>query len=183
MRLARHLLSKEELPKRAEYLRTLPGKTPRGQAKKRQLKSRTRPPRYRYSARTDTGSIALRAFWGMHVEAMNFSGMGMRCMPQLGLSPHALRIWRDRLEESADEMDWRSELHPSARAQLSNADNCARRKYCLTSEAPGRAVEPAPPRRPTKPEMVQESEKLRVNFTAAKASPPACSSAGASSPA
>jgi hypothetical protein len=26
--------------------------------------------------RTDSGPIALQAFWGMHVEAMNFSGMG-----------------------------------------------------------------------------------------------------------
>jgi hypothetical protein len=53
----------------------------------------------------------------------------------LGLSPHASRIWRDRLEQSGNEMDWRSLLHPSARAQLSSAANCARRKYRLTPEA------------------------------------------------
>ncbi|TIV81754.1 MAG: hypothetical protein E5V66_16280 [Mesorhizobium sp.] len=48
---------------------------------------------------------------------------------------HALRIWRDHLEESGDVMDWRSLLHPSARAQLSSAANCAPHKYRLTPEA------------------------------------------------
>ena len=72
----------------------------------------------------------------MHVEAMNWNGMGhAEYAAALGLSPHALRIWRDRLEQSGNEMDWRSLLHPSARAQLSSAANCARRKYRLTPEA------------------------------------------------
>jgi hypothetical protein len=58
----------------------------------------------------------------MHVEAMNFSGMGhAEYAAALSLSPHSLRIWRDRLEESGNEMDWRSLLHPSPRAQLSSA--------------------------------------------------------------
>ncbi len=35
---------------------------------------------------------------------------------------------------AGDEMDWRSLLHPSARAQLSSAANCARRKYRLTPD-------------------------------------------------
>lgn len=109
MRWARHLLSAEHLRKRAEHLRNLPRKTSKGQHKKRQSKPRTRPPRYRYSVRTDTGPIALQAFWGMHVEAMNFSGMGhAEYAAALGLSPHSLRIWRDRLEQSGNEMDWRS---------------------------------------------------------------------------
>jgi hypothetical protein len=73
---------------------------------------------HRYSVHTDSGPIALRAFWSMHVEAMNWSGMGhAEYAAELGLSPHALRIWRDRLEQSGNEMDWRSLLHPGARAQ------------------------------------------------------------------
>jgi hypothetical protein len=56
--------------------------------------------------RTDSGPIALQAFWGMHVEAMNFSGMGhAESAAALGLLPHSLRIWRDRLEQSGNEMD------------------------------------------------------------------------------
>jgi len=135
MRWARHLLSKEELRNRAERLRNLPQKTPKEQHKKRRLKPRTRPPRYRYSVRTDTGPIAVQAFWGMHVEAMNWSGMGLaEYAAALGLSPHSLRIWRDRLEQSGTEMDWRSLLHPSARAQLSSAAYCVGRRYRLTAE-------------------------------------------------
>ena len=43
--------------------------------------------------RTDSGPIALQAFWSMHVEAMNFSGMGhAEYAAALGLSPHSLRI-------------------------------------------------------------------------------------------
>jgi transposase-like protein len=72
----------------------------------------------------------------MHVEAMNWSGMGYaEYAAALGLSPHALRIWRDRLEDSGNEMDWQSLLDPSARAQLSSAADCAQRKYRLTPQA------------------------------------------------
>jgi hypothetical protein len=35
-----------------------------------------RPRRNRYGVRTDNRPIALRAFWSMHVEAKNWSGMG-----------------------------------------------------------------------------------------------------------
>jgi hypothetical protein len=34
-----------------------------------------------------------------------------------GLSPHSLRIWRDRLEQYGNEMDCRSLIRRSARAQ------------------------------------------------------------------
>ena len=102
----------------------------------------------------------------MHIEAMNFSGMGhAEYAAALGLSPHSLRIWRDRLEESDDEMDWRSLLHPSARAQLSSAANCARRKYRLTAqEVDGRSNR----RRfsdEQKRAIVQETEKPGVSVS------------------
>ncbi|MER8784295.1 hypothetical protein NKH60_24095 [Mesorhizobium sp. M1006] len=134
----RHLVNSEDLRKRAEKLRNLRWKKAGRQLKAQQPKRPQRRPRYRYGKRTDSGPIALRAFWSMHVEAMNWSGMGYaEYAAALGLSRHALRIWRDRLEESGDEMDWRSLLHPSARAQLSSAANCARRQYRLTPEAVG----------------------------------------------
>jgi transposase-like protein len=135
-RWVRHLVSPEDLRKRAENPRKLRREALERQGKNGQPKRRRGPPHYRYSVRTDSGPVALRAFWSMHVEAMNWSGMGLaEYAAALGLSPHALRIWRDRLEESGDELDWRSLLHPSARAQLSSAANCARRKYRLTPQA------------------------------------------------
>jgi transposase-like protein len=133
---ARHLLSPEDLRKHAKDLQKLRREAVERQGKNGQPKRRRRPPRYRYSVRTDSGPVALRAFWSMHVEALNWSGMGLaEYAAALGLSPHALRIWRDRLEETGDDMDWRSLLHPSARAQLSSAANSARRKYRLTPQA------------------------------------------------
>ena len=133
MRWARHPLSADDLRKHAEHLQKLPRKKPGRQRKNRPPK---RPRRNRYGVRTDSGPVALQAVWGMHIEAMNWSGMGhAEYAAALDLSPHALRIWRDRLEQSGNEMDWRSLLHPSARAQLSSAANCARRKYRLTPEA------------------------------------------------
>ncbi len=161
---ARHLVSPEDLRKRAEHLRKLRWNELERQAKKGQPKRRRRPPRYRYSVRTDSGPIALRAFWSMHVEAMNWSGMGLaEYAGALGLSPHALRIWRDRLEDSGDEMDWRSLLHPSARAQLCSAANCARHKYRLTPQA----VDGRSNRRRFSDEqkraIVRETEKSGVN--------------------
>jgi transposase-like protein len=133
---ARHLLSREDLRKRKERLRNSRLEKFERQGKKARSKQSRRSPRYRYGVRTDSKPIALRAFWSMHIEAMNFSGMGQaEYAAALGLSPHALRIWRDRLEESGDEMDWRSLLHPSARAQLRSAANCARREYRLTEQA------------------------------------------------
>jgi hypothetical protein len=97
----------EDLRKRAEHLPKLPQRMSKWQHKKEQSKRLRRPRRCRYGVRTDNGPIALRAFWGMHVEAMNFSGMGhTECAAALGLSPLALRIWRDRHEESGDGMDW-----------------------------------------------------------------------------
>jgi len=73
---ARHLLSADDLRKRAEHLRNLSRKTSKRQQKKEPSKRQRRPRRYRYGVRTDSGPIALQAFWGMHVEAINFSGMG-----------------------------------------------------------------------------------------------------------
>ena len=116
MRWARHLVSAEDLRKRVEDLQKSRRKKPERQPKNGQSNKPKRPRRNRYRVRTDRGPIALRAFWSVH-------------------SPHALRIWRDRMEQSGNEMDWRSLLHPSARAQLSSAANCARRKYRLTPEA------------------------------------------------
>jgi hypothetical protein len=49
----------------------------------------------------------------MHVEAMNWSGMGVREYASgLRLSPHALRKWRDRFENAEVTIDWRAHLHP-----------------------------------------------------------------------
>lgn len=68
---------------------------------------------------TDVRNRGTQAFWAMHVEALNWSGMGVReYAAALRLSPYALRKWRDRLDECEVEIDWRAHLHPSAARSL-----------------------------------------------------------------
>ena len=88
MRWARHLLSAQDLRKRAEDLQKSHRKKPERQPKNAHPNRPKRPRRNRYSVRTDSGPLALQAFSGMHVEAMNFSGMGhAEYAAALGLSP------------------------------------------------------------------------------------------------
>jgi len=75
--------------------------------------------KYRYGARTDVNCRAVQAFWAMHVEALNWSGMGLHDYASaLDLSPTSLRRWRDRFEDSEVGIDWRAHLHPSARPKI-----------------------------------------------------------------
>jgi len=62
MRLARHLVSAEDLRKRAEHLRNLPRKTSKRQHKKEPSNRLRKARRYRYGVRTDSGPIALQLF-------------------------------------------------------------------------------------------------------------------------
>jgi transposase-like protein len=67
-------------------------------------------------------SRAVQAFWAMHVEAMTWSGMSMRAYAKShGISHHLLRRWRERIEANEVDIDWRAQLHPSARAQISTS--------------------------------------------------------------
>jgi transposase-like protein len=75
---------------------------------------------------TDIRSRAVQAFWAMHVEAMNWSGMAVReYAASLQLSPTSLRKWRDRFENAEVEVDWRAHLHPSARPKISTGASSA----------------------------------------------------------
>ncbi|MER8864342.1 hypothetical protein NKI19_11560 [Mesorhizobium sp. M0751] len=56
--------------------------------------------RLRFAVSPDVRNRAVQAFWAKHVEAMNWSGMGIReYAAALHLSPTSLRTWRDRLDE------------------------------------------------------------------------------------
>ena len=73
---------------------------------------------------TDARSRALQAFWAMHVEAMNWSGMSVReYATALHLSPTSLRKWRHRLDDGEVHIDWREHLHPSARPGAGTSAN------------------------------------------------------------
>lgn len=139
----KHLVSKEDARKHAEYLAELRRRESHEEREKR-LKKRAR---LRFAVSTDVRSRAVQAFWAMHVEAMNWSGMGVReYAAALHLSPYSLRRWRDRLDEGEVEIDWRAHLHPSARPVVSTSANGTRPESRLTgpskdnSEAPRQPV-------------------------------------------
>ncbi|QYU69704.1 transposase [Leptolyngbya sp. 15MV] len=71
---------------------------------------------------TDRRNRAAQAYWAMHVEALEWSGMTVReYAAALAISQHSLRRWRDLLTNLETPVDWRGRLHPSARPQISSA--------------------------------------------------------------
>lgn len=63
---------------------------------------------------------ATQAFWAMHVEAWQWSGLHLRDYSSaLRLSPYSLKRWRALIEAEEIVIDWRALLHPSARPPIS----------------------------------------------------------------
>lgn len=69
---------------------------------------------------TDTRNRIAQCFWAMHVEALNWSGMSVRVYAKaMHLSPWTLGRWRDLIAAEEVVIDWRGQLHPSVRPQIS----------------------------------------------------------------
>ena len=65
-------------------------------------------------------SRAVQAFWAMHVEALNWSGMSVTHYAMaLDISAHSLRRWCGLFETEEISIDWRARLHPSALPPIS----------------------------------------------------------------
>jgi transposase-like protein len=155
-RWMKHLIGVEEARKHAEHLRELRRKERRQQ---RRENGGNTPPRRRFGVRTDMRSRAVQAFWAMHVEALNWSGMSVReYATALLLSPWSLRKWRDRLDAGEVEIDWRAHLHPSARPQISSGGSSA------AKESGGENVLTAP----TTSDPAHDGRSNRRTFTEAE---------------
>lgn len=102
----------------------------------------------------------------MHVEALIWSGMGVReYAAALQLSPASLRKWRDRLVDGEMEIDWRAHLRPSARPVVgTSASGTGPGKGLARAETPAEApVEPTtaqPSRRPLR--FFSDAEKRAI---------------------
>jgi hypothetical protein len=71
---------------------------------------------------SDRRSQAVQAFWAMHVEALNWSGLSAsHYAAALRISLPSLRRWRDLLAADEVEIDWRAHLHPSSRPKVSDS--------------------------------------------------------------
>ena len=108
-------------------------------------------------------SIAVQAFWAMHVEAMTWSGMAAAHYAAAHhISVISLRRWRDLLESGEVEVDWRARLHPSARAKISSGVSSAAKKEPLeTILTDGPKSEPPHDRRVNRRSFTDE-EKLAI---------------------
>src|SRR6266567_6815970 len=63
----------------------------------------------------------------MHVEAMRWCGLNMQaCARAHGISQHSLKRWRDLIDANEVEIDWRTQLHPSAHLLSTNASSAAK---------------------------------------------------------
>jgi transposase-like protein len=127
--------------------------------------------RQRFAISTDVRHRGLQAFWAMHIEAMYWSGMGVReYAAALSLSPYALRKWRDRLDNGEVEIDWRAHLHPSARPVVSTSAKELSSESSLTGAANNVAQAPATPIRrffsdERKLAIVKETEQSGVTVS------------------
>lgn len=95
---------------------------------------------------------ATQAFWAMHVEAWQWSGLHLRDYSSaLRLSPHSLKRWRNLIESEQVVIDWRAMLHPSA-LPLTSTNISTRTKEKERVEALTAAIEAqaGPPRRATR---------------------------------
>jgi hypothetical protein len=113
-RWLKQLVGEDTARKLAEYQTELR----REKCREERAKALRNQKQRRFSGSTDARNRAMQAFWAMHVEAMNWSGMGIRAYAAaMQLSPHSSRRWRDRLDAGEATIDWRasSPLRPSGR--------------------------------------------------------------------
>jgi len=109
--------------------------------------------------RTDVRNRGTHAFWAMHVEAMYWSGMGVReHAAALRLSPYALRKWRDRLDERGVEIDWCAHLHPSARPVVGTSASQSAAESSLTAPSNDTPHAPSTPAR----RFFSDEQKLAI---------------------
>jgi hypothetical protein len=78
---------------------------------------------------------AVHAFWAMHVEALNWSGVSAKeyAAPH-HISVYSLRTWRARLDADPLRVDWRVRLHPSVQVTTSSGATSAANEQPVKSD-------------------------------------------------
>ena len=111
----------------SRWLKVLDGeKTLLAKAELKHEQRRERRRRRTFRLSSDKRCQAVQAFWAMHVEALNWSGMNAsQYAAALRISADSLRRWRDLLGAGEVEIDWRAHLHPSARPPISSGVSSA----------------------------------------------------------
>jgi hypothetical protein len=90
----------------------------------------------RFKLSDDKRNQAVQAFWAMHVETLNWSGMTVRqYAAATKLSKHSLRRWRDLIDSGEVAIDWRARLHPSGRPKISSGVSSAAKNLSVETES------------------------------------------------
>ncbi len=111
----------------------------------------------------DKRNQAVQAFWAMHLQMLNWNGMTLTHYAAAAkISKSSLRRWRDLIDHSKVEIDWRAQLHPSARPKISSGVSSAAKdrsaETVLTASVPG---DPLRDRRSNRRSFTDE-EKLAI---------------------
>jgi Transposase len=92
----------------------------------------------RFKLSEDKRNQAVQAFWAMHVETLNWSGMTVRqYAAATKLSKHSLRRWRDLIDSGEVAIDWRARLHPSGRPRISSGVSSTAKDLSVETELTG----------------------------------------------
>ena len=132
-----HRLTKSTFDRWLSALNSL--ESVREEARKR--RKRTREP-----VSGDKRNKAVQAFWAMHVEALNWSGVSAKDYAAAHhISVYSLRTWRARLDAAPLQIDWRARLHPSVRPTVStSASDSAKEPPVENILTTAPTVDPAP---------------------------------------
>ena len=149
-----HRLTKSTFDRWLSAVNTLA--SAREEARKR--RKRTREP-----VSGEKRNKAVQAFWAMHVEALNWSGVSAKDYAAAHhISVYSLRTWRARLDADALQVDWRARLHPSVRVTISSdASSAAKEQLAENSLTDAATAVPARDRRSNRRSFT-DAEKLAI---------------------
>jgi hypothetical protein len=106
---------------------------------------------------------AIQAFWAMHVEALNWSGVSAKDYAAAHhISVYSMRTWRARLDADPLQIDWRARLHRSVLTTTSSdASSAAMEQPVRNDLTDGAIADPAHDGRSNRRRFA-EAEKLVI---------------------
>jgi hypothetical protein len=111
----------------------------------------------------DKRNQAAQAFWAMHVETLNWSGMTLtHYAAATKLSKSSLCRWRNLIDSGEVEIDWRARLHPSARPQISSDVSSAAKDPTTETILTDRVPDDPPRDRRSNRRSFTNEEKLAI---------------------
>jgi transposase-like protein len=158
---ARHRLTTKTFARWVKVLTDAAARRIQAELASEERRERRRRRRFRLSG--DKRCQAVQAFWAMHVEAMNWSGMSVREYAATHrISPYSLRRWRNLLDDGEVVVDWRARLHPSARPKISSDDSSAANARSVETVLTAPSTDDPPGDRRSNRRSFTDEEKIAI---------------------